>query len=67
MPQPIVTTQSAPTRADLAKCGFTSEQITRLETLAQRYPVIEFLDSTTEWQRLVFLRWRLITQRTSDG
>jgi hypothetical protein len=62
------TTAPAPvTWADLAAAGLSSRQIAMLETLAQRYPWTEFLDTDQEYQRLVFLRWRYRTGRLSDG
>ncbi|MGA7671080.1 MAG: hypothetical protein WBW04_11715 [Nitrolancea sp.] len=45
------------TRADLKQSGLDDEVIDRLETLSEKYPFAEFLDSDAEWQRLVFLKW----------
>lgn len=57
------TIQPRLTTVDLAARGFSPDQIARLAALAQRYPLSEFLDSNAEWQRLVFLKWRISTHR----
>lgn len=45
------------TRADLKQDGMSDEVIDGLESLREKYPFAEFLDSESEWQRLVFLKW----------
>ncbi len=45
------------TRDDLKKDGLSDETINRLQSLREKYPFAEFLDSEVEWQRLVFLKW----------
>ena len=47
-----------PTAADLAKRGFTPQQIRRLKTLREVYPLIELVDSNEALLRLHFLKWR---------
>jgi hypothetical protein len=51
-PQPV-------TVDDLRAGGCTEDEITGLSRLRERYPVIEFVDTVREWQRLCFLRWRV--------
>ena len=45
------------TRADLEQDGLSDDAIAHLESLRQKYPFAEFLDSEVEWQRLVFAKW----------
>jgi hypothetical protein len=45
------------TTIDLAQLGFTPEQIKRLEALREAGPLLEFITTRAEWQRLVFLKW----------
>jgi hypothetical protein len=45
------------TEDDLARQGFSPEQIQALVFLRDRYPVIEFVNSRIGCERLVFLRW----------
>ena len=49
-------------RDDLAQCGFAPEQIARLEALRSVYPVIEFVESNEQLQRLQFMKWRVAQQ-----
>jgi hypothetical protein len=51
---------------DLRRAGFTAEQIERLQALRVAYPVVEYLDSRSQLNRLVFLRWCYATGRTSE-
>lgn len=44
-------------RVDLVVQGFTTEQIEHLCRLRAVYPVIEFVESKQELQRLIFLKW----------
>jgi hypothetical protein len=44
---------------DLRALGFSADEITRLTLLKARYPLIEFVETPREWQRLCFLRWRV--------
>lgn len=46
------------TAADLAQRGFAPQQIRRLESLRDVYPVIEFVESNEALHRLRFLKWR---------
>jgi hypothetical protein len=50
---------------DLAKIGFTSDQIGRLDSLKNAYPFIEYVDTAKQWGRLEFLKWRYTTGRIS--
>jgi len=45
------------TQEDLKKDGLSEEGVSRLQSLREKYPFAEFLDSEAEWQRLVFLKW----------
>lgn len=45
------------TRDDLKQDGLSDDAVDRLESLREKYPFAEFLDSDVEWQRLVFLKW----------
>lgn len=44
-------------RVALVVQGFTTEQIGHLCRLRAVYPVIEFVESEQELQRLIFLKW----------
>lgn len=55
------------TSADLAAEGFSPAQITRLEGVRDLGPLAEFLDSSAERERLLFLRWRHRTGQLSEG
>ncbi|MCC6935045.1 MAG: hypothetical protein IT333_00910 [Thermomicrobiales bacterium] len=46
------------TAADLARMGFTSEQIEWLVALRNRYRLIDHVCTAQERQRLEFLKWR---------
>ncbi len=48
---------TAITRDDLKKTGMSDEAVDQLQSLREKYPFAEFLDSEVEWQRLVFLKW----------
>jgi hypothetical protein len=48
---------------DLARLGFAPEQIARLEALRDVYPVIEFVESNEQLQRLQFMKWRIARQQ----
>lgn len=52
-PRPEVTV------ADLVEQGFTEEQIEALKALRACYPFVEYVDTTTQWKRLQFLKWRV--------
>jgi hypothetical protein len=60
------TIRQAITTTQLAADGFTPAQIARLETLRERYPVIELALSRQEMDRLLFLKWRRTTGRLED-
>lgn len=47
------------TIADLVELGFTEDQIEALQALKACYPFIEYVDTTTQWKRLQFLKWRV--------
>jgi hypothetical protein len=51
------------TSADLEQLGFTPQQIERLTALRDAYLIIEFVDSSEELQRLLFLKWRCTRQQ----
>lgn len=55
------------TAADLAADGFSPAQIHRLEGLRDLRPIAEFLDSSAERERLLFLRWMHRTGQLSEG
>lgn len=63
MMPPNSMTRPLVTRVALEQRGFSPQQIARLEALATAYPLLEFLDSRAEWQRLTFLKWRYLTGR----
>lgn len=46
-------------KADLEAAGFTPAQIDRLDQLKANYPYLEFTDSTDQFRRLTFLKWRV--------
>jgi hypothetical protein len=43
---------------DLAAEGFTVTEIEALSALKAAYPFIEYVDSASQWRRLLFLKWR---------
>jgi hypothetical protein len=43
---------------DLQELGFTESQIASLIALKSAYPFIEYVDTSRQWQRLQFLKWR---------
>lgn len=43
---------------DLLDQGFTTAEISRLATLRDSYPFIEYAESDSQWRRLLFLKWR---------
>lgn len=43
---------------DLTEAGFTTQEISRLVDLRDRYPYIEFTDSSRQWNHLKFMKWR---------
>ncbi|HMM41085.1 MAG TPA: hypothetical protein PKA95_04210 [Thermomicrobiales bacterium] len=47
------------TIADLVELGFTEDQIEALQALKACYPFVEYVDTTTQWKRLQFLKWRV--------
>lgn len=47
------------TIADLVELGFTEDQIEALQALRACYPFVEYVDTTTQWKRLQFLKWRV--------
>jgi hypothetical protein len=49
--------------AHLQRSGFTPEQIARFKELRKRYPVIEFVQSQREYNRLAFVKWCFRTGR----
>lgn len=51
---------------DLELAGFTPTEIDRLHCVKRHYPYVEFTDTPDQWQRLVFLKWRMETGRVSD-
>ncbi len=59
-PRQVVSTE------DLELAGFTAAEIDCLHRLKRHYPYVEFTDTPDQWQRLVFLKWRMETGRASD-
>jgi hypothetical protein len=43
---------------DLREQGFTQPQIDALVALKMAYPFVEYVDTSRQWQRLQFLKWR---------
>jgi hypothetical protein len=43
---------------DLVADGFTAEQIEKLSALKACYPFVEYVESASHWQHLLFLKWR---------
>jgi hypothetical protein len=43
---------------DLRELGFTEPQVEALIALKSAYPFIEYVDTSRQWQRLQFLKWR---------
>lgn len=43
---------------DLESLGFTADQILALTALRAAYPFVEYVDTASQWQRLLFLQWR---------
>lgn len=43
---------------DLANLGFTEEEVLALSALRAAYPFIEYVDTASQWRRLLFLQWR---------
>ena len=46
------------TISELRRVGFTAAQIERLVALRAQYPFLEWVDTSSQWQRLLFLKWR---------
>jgi hypothetical protein len=44
---------------DLVEVGFTADQIEKLSALKACYPFVEYVESASHWQRLLFLKWRV--------
>lgn len=53
----ITSNPPIPTEEDLLREGFSTEQIQRYTELKDRYPLVEFVISCKEFNRLAFLRW----------
>lgn len=43
---------------DLESLGFTADQILALTALRAAYPFVGYVDTASQWQRLLFLQWR---------
>ncbi|HUG14901.1 MAG TPA: hypothetical protein VMM78_07745 [Thermomicrobiales bacterium] len=43
---------------DLERLGFTDSEIFTLTALRAAYPFIEYVDTASQWRRLLFLQWR---------
>lgn len=43
---------------DLEAQGFSHAEIQALSALRSAYPFIEYVDTSSQWQRLQFLQWR---------
>jgi hypothetical protein len=54
------------TSLQLAEREFTPEQITRLAALRAHYPLLEFVESRSDVDRLSFLKWRYATGRLHE-
>lgn len=56
----------AVTELHLVEAGLTPEVIVRFAALRAVYPVIEFVESRIDVDRLSFLKWRFATGRLHD-
>jgi hypothetical protein len=43
---------------ELADLGFTESEIESLSALKAAYPFVEYVDTASQWRRLLFLKWR---------
>jgi hypothetical protein len=43
---------------ELADLGFTEPEIESLSALKAAYPFVEYVDTASQWRRLLFLKWR---------
>ncbi|MGH9175575.1 MAG: hypothetical protein ACRD1H_14515 [Vicinamibacterales bacterium] len=53
-------------KAQLKREGFSSAQIERLTILRGSYPMPEFVDSSSQFRKLEFLKWLYDTGKMSD-
>jgi hypothetical protein len=51
-------TQQSITVEDLHSLGFSQEEILALTALRAAYPFVEYVDTASQWRRLLFLQWR---------
>ncbi len=56
---PSLTPRPEVTVADLIELGFTEDQIEVLRALKSCYPFVEYVDTSAQWKRLQFLKWRV--------
>ncbi len=47
------------TVTDLVELGFSEAEIMKLSALRAAYPFVEYVESSTQWSRLQFLKWRI--------
>lgn len=47
------------TVTDLVELGFSEIEIQKLAALRAAYPFVEYVESSTQWSRLQFLKWRI--------
>jgi hypothetical protein len=47
-----------PTVEDLVEAGFNESEIELLSALKAAYPFVEYVDTASQWRRLLFLKWR---------
>jgi hypothetical protein len=43
---------------DLVEAGFSESEIEALSALKAAYPFVEYVDTASQWRRLLFLKWR---------
>lgn len=46
------------TADDLVDAGFSSSEIQMLSAMRDNYPFIEYVETSGQWRRLMFLKWR---------
>lgn len=54
----LVTPREGITIDDLVEQGFSADEIDALSALKAAYPFVEYVDSASQWRRLLFLKWR---------
>ena len=47
------------TITDLVELGFSEAEIQKLAALRAAYPFVEYVETSAQWSRLQFLKWRI--------